>query len=150
MNLEQRINEDLKAAMKAGDKVRIDALRSLRAAIIEFNKSGTQTELTPEIELKILNGAAKKRKDAIEMYKNANRPDLLEKEEAELAIIQEYLPQMMSEEEIRTIVAQKIQQVGATSMKDMGKVMGPLMKELAGRADGGVVQKIVKELLEGN
>lgn len=150
MNLEQRINEDLKTAMKAGDKVRIDALRSLRAAIIEFNKSGSETGLTPEIELKILNNAAKKRKDAIELYKTASRPDLLEKEEAELAIIQEYLPQMMSEEEIRSFVAQKIQQVGASSMKDMGKVMGPTMKELAGRADGSLVQKIVKELLEGN
>lgn len=150
MNLEQRINEDLKSAMKSGDKIRIDALRSLRAAIIEFNKSGSETALTPEIELKILNNAAKKRKDAIEMYRNANRPDLLQKEQAELAIIQEYMPAMMSEDELRQFVAQKIKDVGATSIKDMGKVMGPTMKELAGRADGSLVQKIVKELLEGN
>ncbi len=150
MNLEQRINEDLKSAMKSGDKVRIDALRSLRAAIIEFNKSGSETGLTPEIEFKILNGAAKKRKDAIEMYKSANRPELLTKEEAELAIIQEYLPKMMAEDEVRGFVANKIKEVSATSMKDMGKVMGPTMKELAGKAEGSLVQKIVKELLEGN
>lgn len=150
MNLEQRINEDMKNAMKSGEKVRLDTLRSIRASIIEFNKSGATGEMNEETEFKILNGAAKKRKDAIEMYKNANRPELLEKEEAELAIIQEYLPKMMDEAEVREFVKNKINAVGASGMKDMGKVMGPSMKELSGKAEGSLVQKIVKELLEGN
>lgn len=148
MNLEEKINEQLKEAMKSGDKVRLDTLRSIRAGIIEFNKSGSGTELTEEIEFKILNNAAKKRKDAIELYEKANRPELLEKEKAELLIIQEFLPKMMEESEVRAFVAAKIAQVGASGMKDMGKVMGPSMKELAGKAEGALVQRLVKELLE--
>ncbi len=150
MTFADKINEDLKNAMKSGDKVRLDTLRSIRAAIIEFEKSGDKAEMTPEMEFKILNGAAKKRKDAIEMYKNANRPELLEKEEAELSIIQEYLPKMMDESEVRQFIKDKIVAIGAVGMKDMGKVMGPSMKELNGKADGSLVQKIVKELLEGS
>ncbi len=149
MNLEEKINEELKAAMKSGNKNRLDALRSLRASIIEFNKSSADAKLDDAAEFKILANAAKKRKDAIEMYKGANRPELLEKEEEELRVIEEFLPKMMEEDEVRQYVKAKIDSVGATGMKDMGKVMGPTMKELAGKADGGTVQRIVKELLEG-
>jgi len=150
MNLEQKINEELKQAMKSGDKTRLDALRSIRAGIIEFLKSGSDVVLTPEVELKILNQAAKKRKEAIELYEKAGRVDSLEKEKIELEVISEFLPKMMEEEEVRIYLKNKIEQVGATSMKDMGKVMGPCMKELSGKAEGALVQKIVKELLEGN
>ena len=149
MNLEAKVNEELKAAMKSGDKVRLDALRSLRASIIEFSKSGAEGEMNEATEMKILTTAAKKRKDAIELYKNANRPELLEKEEQELVVIQEFLPKMMEEAEVVDFIKAKIATVGASGMKDLGKVMGPTMKELAGKAEGALVQKIVKELLEG-
>ncbi len=150
MNLEQKINEELKQAMKSGEKTRLDALRSIRAGIIEYLKSGSEAALTPDVEFRILNQAAKKRKEAIELYEKAGRADSADKEKLELEVISEFLPKMMEEDEVRSYVKNKIEQVGATSMKDMGKVMGPVMKELSGKAEGALVQKIVKELLEGN
>ena len=98
MNFEQIINDDLKEDMKTGDKLKLETLRSLRASVIEFNKSGTGKELTEEDAQKILLQASKKRKDAIEMYKQAGRQDLLEKEESELAIISSYLPEQLTED----------------------------------------------------
>ncbi len=147
MNLEQKINEDMKASMKAGNKDRLETLRSIRAAIIEFAKSGLNRDMNSDDEIKILNTLAKRRKDAIDMYANANRSDLKEKEEFELKIIQEFLPPQLSDEEIKEIIKQIISEVGATSPKDMGKVMGLSMKKLTGQADGTKVQGIVKELL---
>ena len=125
MTLEQLVNEHMKEAMKSGDRLRLDTLRMLRASIIEFNKSGNaQNGMTEEDEQKILLNAAKKRKDAIEMYKQANRLDLQEKEELELHIIQSYLPKQLSEEEIYAAINELIIQTGAQGPKDMGKVMG--------------------------
>lgn len=147
MNLEQKINDELKAAMKSGDKNRVDVIRSIRSAILEFNKSGIGRELNEDDEIKILNSAAKKRRDAIDMYKQANRPELQEKEEVELLVIQEFLPKQLSDEEIKEIVIGVIANTGAQGMKDMGKVMGASMKELKGKADGNKVQEIVKGLL---
>lgn len=147
MGLEQKINDELKEAMKAKLKDRIDALRDIRKSIIEFNKSGTGAVLDSDAEIKMLNQLAKKRRDAIDMYKNANRPELIEKEEAELNVIQEFLPKQLTEEEIREIVEAKIAAVGASGPSDFGKVMGPIMKELSGKADGKVIQAIVKEKL---
>src|ERR1051325_3641312 len=100
MNLRDRINEDLKTAMKAGDKVRTETLRGLRAGIIEFEKSGAGREMTQDDDLKILTAAAKKRREAIELYEQNNRPELAEKEKAELTVIQDYLPKQMSREEV--------------------------------------------------
>ena len=148
MTFEQKINEDLKESMKSGDKLRLETLRSLRASIIEFSKSGTGKDMSEEDAQKILLNASKKRKDAIEMYKQAGRQDLLEKEESELAIIAAYLPEQLSESEVVDALKSIIQQVGADGPKDMGKVMGLAMKELRGKADGTLVQQCLKQLLQ--
>ncbi|MEY5130047.1 MAG: hypothetical protein RL734_114 [Bacteroidota bacterium] len=148
MTFEQQINEDLKESMKSGDKLRLETLRSLRASIIEFSKSGTGKDMSEEDAQKILLNASKKRKDAIEMYKQAGRQDLLEKEESELAIIAAYLPEQLSESEVVDALKLIIQQVGAEGPKDMGKVMGLAMKELRGKADGTLVQQCLKQLLQ--
>lgn len=150
MSLESKINDEIKIAMKSGDKTRLDALRSIRAAIIEFNKSGADREANEADEMKIINIQAKKRKDAIDLYEKAGRTDLLEKEKNELAVIQEFLPQQLSNDEIIAVVKQIIEKTGASGPKDMGKVMGASMKELTGKADGSAVQGIVKELLGAN
>lgn len=147
MSLEATINEELKAAAKAKDKIRLETIRSIRASIIEYAKSGAEKEMDEEIEQKILLSAAKKRKDAIEMYEKADRQELADKEKQELAIIQEFLPKQLSEDEIKEIVKKIVEDTGASSMKDMGRVMGASMKELKGKADGNQVQAIVKELL---
>jgi len=149
MTFEQQINEDLKEAMKSGDKLRLETLRSLRASVIEFNKSGTGKELSEEDSQKILLNASKKRKDAIEMYKQAERLDLMQKEEDELAIIASYLPEQLTESEIVDALRGIIAQLGAEGPKDMGKVMGQAMKELRGKADGNLVQQCLKTLLQG-
>ena len=149
MTFEQIINEDLKESMKSGDKLRLETLRSLRASIIEFTKSGTGKDMTEEDAQKILLNASKKRKDAIEMYRQAGRQDLLEKEESELAIIAAYLPEQLSESEVVDALKLIIQQVGAEGPKDMGKVMGVATKGLAGLADGKAVSETVKKILAG-
>ena len=100
MNLKDKINEDLKAAMKSGDKLKLETIRSIRALILEFEKSGTGKELNAEEEIKLLSTAAKKRKDSVEQYRNAKREDLASKEESELLIIQEYLPKQLTDIEI--------------------------------------------------
>lgn len=148
MTFEQKINEDLKESMKSGDKLRLETLRSLRASIIEFSKSGTGKDMSEEDAQKILLNASKKRKDAIEMYKQAGRQDLLEKEQSELAIIAAYLPEQLSESEVVDALKSIIQQTGAEGPKDMGKVMGLAMKELRGKADGTLVQQCLKQLLQ--
>ncbi len=147
MALDKIIMDELKASMKSGNQLRTDTLRSLRASLLEYAKSGAKTEMTEADEIKLLNSAAKKRKDAIEMYKNAGRDELAEKEELELAIILEFLPKQLSDDEISDIIKNIISQVSATGPSDMGKVMGPSMKELAGKADGNKVKTIVQNLL---
>ena len=148
MNFEEKISDEMKQAMKSGDKLRLLTLRSTRSAIIEFNKSGSDQPMTKEQETELLLKQAKKRKDAIVMYKQGNRQDLADKETTELEIINEFLPKQMSEEEISDVLKKIIAKVGATSMKDMGKVMGLSMKELKGKADGNLVKEIVKKQLE--
>jgi uncharacterized protein YqeY len=149
MNLKERINNDLKEAMKSGDKIRLNTVRSIRALILEFEKSGANKELTPE-EVKLLTSAAKKRKDSIEQFKNAGRMDLVEKEEAELKVLLEYLPKQLSEEEIETEVKKIIAATGAKGKEDFSKVMPEAMKTLKGKADGNLVRKIVESLLSQN
>lgn len=148
MGLSEVIVEQMKVAMKNGDKVRLETLRSLRAAILEFETAAVQKEFSAEEEVKLLLSASKKRKDAIEMYTNANRADLAEKEQLELSIIQEFLPKQLDRSEISKIISQIISDVNAEGIKDKGKVMGPAMKSLRGKADGNLVQEIVAELLE--
>lgn len=147
MGLEQIINDELKNAIKSGDKLRMETIRSIRAGIIEFNKSGAAREMNPEDELKLLQSAAKKRKDAIELYEKGGRQDLADKEKSELEIIREFLPKQMSEDDVRNVIKKIFDDIKPEGLKDLGKVMGASMKELKGKADGALVQNIVKELL---
>ncbi len=133
--------------MKSGSKERLETLRSIRASIIEFAKSGLGREMNTDDEIKILNSLAKKRKDAIEMYTNAGRQDLKEKEEFELKVIQEFLPKQLDDNEIKEVIKSIIDETGANSAKDFGKVMGLSVKKLSGQADGSKIQSFVKELL---
>lgn len=147
MNLRDKINSDLKEAMKSGDKVRLETIRSIRALILEFEKSGTGKELTNEEEIRILTAAAKKRKEAIEQYRNANRIDLAEKEESELKIIEEYLPKQLSNEEILEEVKKIAAEINAKDKTDFPKLMPLAAKTLKGRADGKIVKEIVEKFL---
>ena len=147
MALTEKITEDLKAAMKSGDNVRLNTIRSIRAQIIELSKRGTGTSITPEDELTVLLAATKKRKEAIEMYQKAGRNDLANQEQRELEIISAYLPKQMSREETEEAVKRIIGQVGAMSSRDFSKVMPVAMKELKGKIDGKIVQEVVKQQL---
>lgn len=147
MALKDRLNEDLKTAMKSGDKVRLEAIRSIRAAVLEFEKSGAERAMTEDDEIKMLTTAAKKRREAIDIYSQNNRPELAEKEKLELAVITEYLPKQLSREEIEARVKQVIAEVGAQGPQDTNKVIPTVMKEMKGKADGRVIQEVVKEQL---
>jgi len=147
MNLTEQINNDLKAAMKSGDSIKLNTIRSIRAQIIELSKRGIDASITPEEELTILLAGAKKRREAIEMYEKAGRNDLADQEKRELEIINTYLPNQMTREEAEITVKRIIGEVGASSLKDFGNVMPPVMKELKGKIDGKVVQELVKQLL---
>ena len=147
MPLKDKINEDLKTAMKSGEKLRLETIRSIRALILEFEKSGIGREINPDDEMKMLTSAVKKRKDAIEQYKNAGRNELAEKEEAELKIIMEYLPKQLTEDEISGIVKRIADELGAKVKEDFGKLMPASMKELKGKADGKIVKSLVEKLL---
>jgi uncharacterized protein len=147
MTLTETINAHIKEAMLAGEKLRLETLRSIRALILEFEKSGAGRAMTPDDELSLLNGAAKKRKDAITQYEEVGRTDAAQKERDELAIIQQYLPEQLSEADVRKTIQEVIATTGATGPADMGKVMGGAMKQLKGRADGALIQQLVKELL---
>lgn len=133
--------------MKAGEKVRTETIRSIRAAIIEFEKSGVDRAMTPDDEMKILSGGAKKRREAIEFYDKNNRPELAQKEREELAVIQDYLPKQLTEEEIAERVKAIIAEVGAAGPQDANKVNPILMKEMKGKADGKMVQELLKAQL---
>lgn len=150
MSLKDQIGEDIKAAMKARDKVRLETVRSIKKVILERESSlrpSGQDALTEEQELEILTQLAKQRKDSIAQYQKAGRDDLASNEAAELAIIEEYLPTQLSDAEVESFIDNLIAQVGATSPKDMGKVMGPAMQAMKGKADGAKVQAIVKAKL---
>jgi uncharacterized protein len=150
MSLKDRISEDIKTAMKAKEKIRLETVRSIKKVILEKESSlraQGQDALTESQELDILSQLAKQRRDSIEQYRKAGRDDLADQESQELAIIEEYLPKQLSDEEVVTIIDEVIASTGATSVKDMGKVMGAAMQQLKGRADGQKIQAIVKEKL---
>lgn len=147
MSLKTQIDADIKAAMLARDAAKLLALRDIKKVIlIEETKPGAEG-LTEADEMRILQKAVKQRKDSAEIYKTQNRPELLEKELAEIAIIETYLPAAMSAEELKAIIAEIITKVGASSPADMGKVMGVASKELAGKAEGRAISEMVKTLL---
>ena len=146
-----RLKEDLKAAMRAKDKVRLRTLRSLRSALknkeIDQRKEGAETVLSEQDQLAVLRKQANQRKDSIEQYEEAGREDLVQKEREELAVLEEYMPEQMSDDELRDRLQAIIDDVGASSMGDMGPVMGRAMSELRGRVDGSRVQEMVQQLL---
>ena len=145
MNLEEQINADIKAAMLANDSAKLEGLRAIKSAILMMKTSAEGN--TPDAELKALQKMVKQRRETAELYKNQQRDDLASVELAQAAVIEGYLPQQMNEEEIRAAVAEVIKQVGAAGPGDLGKVMGVITKQLAGKADGKTVSMLVKQLL---
>lgn len=143
------ISQDIVVAMKAKDKVRLQALRNIKKYFIEAKTApGAGDELTDEAAIKILAKLAKQGHDTANLYTEQGRPDLAEEEKAQALVCEEYLPKALSPEELEAEVKAIIVEVGATSMKEMGKVMGTASKRLAGRADGGVISQLVKTLLQ--
>jgi uncharacterized protein YqeY len=147
MKLLERIEVDLKNAMKAGDTVRAGTLKMLKSDIA-YEKGKTGKELTDELIIDIVSRSAKRRRDSIKEFQKGNRQDLVDKETKELAIVEEYLPKQMSEEEIDKHISEKLASLGAVTQKDIGRVMGEIMKELKGKADGGVVKTILSKKIE--
>ncbi|HJF41882.1 GatB/YqeY domain-containing protein [Coprobacter fastidiosus] len=148
MSLFDQISSDIKAAMLARDKQRLEALRGVKKEFLEAKTAkGSDGDLPDETAMKILVKMVKQRKDSAQIYIEQNRPELAEGELAEAKIIEEYLPQQMTEEELETALKAIIAEIGATSAKDMGKVMGIATKQLAGKAEGKAISAKVKELL---
>ncbi len=147
MNLSQQLNEDMKQAMRAKDKFKLSVIRMILASIknAEIAKG---SQLDEGEVLDIVNRELKQRKDSLQDFENAGREDLAENARKEIAIITDYLPEQLTEEELKTIVTQTIQEVGASSKADLGKVMGALMPKVKGRADGKAVNRLVQELLQ--
>lgn len=147
MALEQQIQKDIMEAMKAHDESRLNATRGIKSEIFLAKTSGTEHELSDADVLKIIQKLVKQRKESAELYTQGNRPELAEKELAEMKVMEAYLPKALSEDEVRNILKEVVAEVGATGPKDMGKVMGAATKKLAGQADGRLISTIVKELL---
>ncbi len=147
MTLREKINNDLKEAMKSGEKVKLETIRSIRALILEFEKSGVNREMAAEDEVKILSTAVKKRKESIEQFRNAGREELALKEEKELSILLNYLPKQLNEMEIADEVKRIASEIGAKSKEDFPKLMPLVMRELKGKADGKLVKSIVEKFL---
>jgi uncharacterized protein YqeY len=147
MSLEKKIMEQLKAAMKAKDSNALASLRAVKSAILLEKTKQAGTELTEADELKLVQKLVKQRKDSADIYISQNRQDLADVELAQVKVIEQFLPKQMSKEEIAAVVNEIIAQTGASSMKDMGKVMGIASKQLAGKADGKTISTLVKEKL---
>ena len=148
MELFEKVSKDIVAAMKAKDKVTLEALRNIKKVFIEAKTApGANDTLDDAAALKILQKLAKQGHDSADLYTQQNRPDLAEAEMAQVKVIESYLPKAMSAEEIEAAVKEIIAQTGATSIKEMGKVMGVASKQLAGKADGKAISDIVKKLL---
>lgn len=149
MSLEILINNDIKSAMINKDKKKLEALRAIKAGLL-LEKTGKDVsggEIPETVELKLLQKLVKQRKEAANIYREQNRADLAEDEEYQAGIIEAYLPKQLDEETIKTEIANIIKETGASSIKDMGKVMGLASKKFAGQADNKVISEIVKELL---
>ena len=148
MELFEKVSKDIVAAMKAKDKVTLEALRNIKKVFIEAKTApGANDSLDDAVALKILQKLAKQGHDSADLYTQQNRPDLAEAEMAQVRVIESYLPKAMSNEEIEAAVKEIIAQTGASSIKEMGKVMGVASKQLAGKADGKAISDVVKKLL---
>ncbi|WP_294949098.1 GatB/YqeY domain-containing protein [Sulfurivirga sp.] len=147
-DLKKRLTEEMKAAMKAGDKARLGVVRSMLAAIKQVEVD-SQKQLSDEEIIAVLDKQVKQRRDSIQQYAEAGREDLAEQERYEMSVIQEFLPQPLSDEEIAALIDEAIEETGAAGMQDMGKVMGVLKPKMQGRADMGEVSKQVRARLAG-
>lgn len=148
MSLFEQVSGDIKAAMLARDKVRLEALRGIKKEFLEAKTAkGSDGELSDDAAMKILVKMVKQRKESASIYTEQNRPELAEEELAQAAVIEGYLPKQMTEEELTVALKEIIARVGATSAKEMGKVMGVASKELAGKAEGKAISAKVRELL---
>ena len=150
MSLEEKINTDIKTALLAREQEKLEAIRAIKAAILlEKSKESGRGTVDEEAELKILQKLVKQRRESAGLYLSGKREDLAKKELFEASIIETYLPQQLNPEDVAEKIKQVIAQTGASSMKDMGKVMGIASKEFAGRADNKMISEIVKRLLGG-
>ena len=148
MSLQKEVMDKMKEAMKAKDTVALQALRAVKSAfLLAKTATGVQAEITPDQELKIIQKQVKQRKDSAAIFITQNRQDLADPELAEIAVLEQFLPAALSEEEIEKVVAATITKLGTSGMKDMGKVMGVVSNALSGQADGKVISTLVKKLL---
>jgi len=149
MELEKLINNDLKDAMRAKDKRKLEALRAIKAALLlaKTGKDVADGEIPESVEISLLQKLVKQRKESATIYREQNRAEMAGEEEYQAGIIEKYLPEQMSQEEIETVVKRIVEETGASSMKDMGKVMGMASKELAGKADNKLISTMVRGLL---
>lgn len=148
MGLQQQVMEQMKVAMKAKDKVALESLRAIKSALLMAQtESGSGSEISEEAEVLLVQKLVKQRKDSAAIFLEQERNDLAEPELAQIAIIEQFLPEQLSEEEIEKVVVKVIETTGASGMQDMGKVMGMVSKELAGQADGKTISTIVKSKL---
>ncbi len=148
MSLQEKIMDKMKEAMKTKDKVALESLRAIKSELLLIQtKSAGSSELTEDEEIKLLQKLVKQRKDSAAIYKDQGRNDLAEPELAQVEVISQFLPVQMSDEEVKKVVSEIIKTVGATSMKDMGKVMGLASAQLTGKADGKAISTAVKQLL---
>ncbi len=148
MSLQQEVMEQMKVAMKAKDKTALEALRAIKSALLlAQSETGGRDGLTEDEEVKLVQKLVKQRKDSAAIFKEQGRDDLADPELAQVAVIEHFLPEQLSEEEIEKVVVQTIDATGASGMQDMGKVMGMVSKKLAGQADGKTISTIVKKKL---
>ena len=147
MSVQSQVMDQMKVAMKSKDKVALESLRALKSAFLLANTSGGSADLTEEDEIKIVQKLVKQRKDSAAIYTEQGRADLADPELAQSAILEQFLPAQMSEDELKEVIGGIITQTGASSMRDMGKVMGMASQQLAGKADGKAISMIVKQLL---
>lgn len=147
MRLEQRITTDLKAAMKAKDQMSLRGVRAIKSAILLAKTDGSGKELTEADEIKLVQKLVKQRQDSLKIYEDQNREDLAKTEREEIEVLERYLPAAMEDAELEALIKEVIASTGASSMKDMGKVMGMANAKVAGRADGKRIAATVKQLL---
>ncbi len=148
MSLQSKVMEQMKAAMKAKDSVALESLRAIKSALLlAQTETGSGVEMTEADEIKLVQKLVKQRKDSAAIFTEQGRADLAEPEIAQAKVIEQFLPEQLSEEEVEKVVVQTIESTGASGMKDMGKVMGMVSKQLAGQADGKTISTIVKKLL---
>lgn len=147
MSLKEQLQQDLMTAMKTKDEASLSAIRLLKTAIMKVETAGEQKTATDEEIIQLVGKEIKQRKDSIEQFEKGGRPELAEKEKAELKVLEKYLPPQLGEDEIKAIIKEAMAATGASSKADIGKLMGAIMPKTKGKADGGLVNRLVQEML---